>query len=190
MTAASENVAFKNPDGSKVVVAYNRTSSSQNVKIKWGKQSFIQSIPAGAAMTFKWNGTPTRDLVSIKALANNQYVTAENAGASALIANRSSVGGAWETFEKVDLGNGNIALKSLANGKYVASENAGADALIARSTSIGAWETFQVASVSGGITLKAAANGKYVCADNGGASPLIANRTTAGGWETFQLITP
>ncbi|MCZ8522468.1 MULTISPECIES: glycoside hydrolase family 30 beta sandwich domain-containing protein [Paenibacillus] len=181
-----ENVAFKNPDGSKVVVAYNRTSASQNVKIKWGKQAFTSSIPAGAVVTFKWNGTPTRDLVAIKASANGFYVAAENGGSSPLIARSSAVSG-WEMFEKVDLGGGNIALKSLANGRYVTAENAGAGALIARSTSVGGWETFQMSNVSGGVSLKAAANGKFVSADNAGSSPLIANKTSAGTWETFQF---
>ncbi|WP_379128162.1 glycoside hydrolase family 30 beta sandwich domain-containing protein [Paenibacillus sp. sgz500958] len=52
-----KNVAFKNPDGSKVVVAYNSLSSAKNVKIQWGNQSFIVNIPAKSVMTYKWYGT-------------------------------------------------------------------------------------------------------------------------------------
>ncbi|MGV2882049.1 glycoside hydrolase family 30 protein [Paenibacillus taichungensis] len=51
-----KNVAFRNPDGSKVVVAYNSSSSSKNVKIQWGSQSFVVTIPGKSAMTYKWNG--------------------------------------------------------------------------------------------------------------------------------------
>ncbi|MEV5388331.1 hypothetical protein [Streptomyces sp. NPDC052721] len=38
--------------------------------------------------------------MSLLALANGQYVTAENAGASALIANRAAIG-PWEKFTLV-----------------------------------------------------------------------------------------
>jgi len=41
------------------------------------------------------NGT-----VSLLAFVNNRYVTAENAGASALIANRTAIG-TWEQFDLV-----------------------------------------------------------------------------------------
>ncbi|MGG4555435.1 glycoside hydrolase family 30 protein [Paenibacillus humicus] len=52
-----KNVAFKNPDGSKVVVVYNPQSSNQNIKIQWGKQAFTYNIPGKSLMTFKWHGT-------------------------------------------------------------------------------------------------------------------------------------
>ncbi|MFJ2827821.1 glycosyl hydrolase family 95 catalytic domain-containing protein [Streptomyces sp. NPDC087263] len=127
--------------------------------------------------------------VSLLSRANNLYVSAADAGASPLIANRTAVGNA-EAFDRVDLGNGNIALKSRANGKYVTAENAGAEPLIANRDAIGPWETFQETKNSNGtISLKAQANGMYVCADNTGAAPLIANRTAIGLWESFDLIT-
>ena len=52
------DVAFKNPDGSKVVVVHNRGSSSSTFKVRWnGAQSFVYTLPAGATVTFKWSGT-------------------------------------------------------------------------------------------------------------------------------------
>jgi len=51
------NVAFKNPDGTKVVIALNTTTATQSFKIKWGGESFTWSLPAGAVATFKWAGT-------------------------------------------------------------------------------------------------------------------------------------
>jgi glucosylceramidase len=52
------NVAFKNPDKSIAVVAYNNDSlSSRNFKVLWGSKSFTYTIPAGASMTFFWDGT-------------------------------------------------------------------------------------------------------------------------------------
>ena len=107
--------------------------------------------------------------VSLKALANGEYVCADNAGTNALIANRTSVG-QWESFQVVDAGNGNIAFLALANNKYVTAENAGATNLIANRTAVGAWETFtEVDAGNGNIGLLATANGKYVTAENAGA---------------------
>ncbi|MGW5263468.1 fascin domain-containing protein [Microbispora sp. NPDC004025] len=155
-------------------------TANQNAKSLSGTASTLglgSGVPGGS-------GT-----VSLRARANNMYVAADNAGASALIANRTTIGG-WEQFDRVDLGNGNIALKARANGKYVTAENAGAQPLIANRDAIGPWETFQqIRNPDGTISLKAQANGKYVCADNAGASPLIADRTAIGPWESFDLIT-
>jgi hypothetical protein len=127
-------------------------------------------------------------VVSIRARINNQIVTADNAGASPLIANRTAVG-PWEVFDQFDLGEGNIALRAGINTKYVSADNAGASPLIANRTVIGAWETFQlITNTDGSISLKAKANGMYVTAENAGAGALIANRTEIGAWERFDII--
>jgi glucosylceramidase len=53
------NVAFKNPDGSKVVVAHNGGGGSLTFKVRWnGTQSFAYTLPAGATVTFTWTGAP------------------------------------------------------------------------------------------------------------------------------------
>ncbi|MFJ6197411.1 PQQ-dependent sugar dehydrogenase [Micromonospora sp. NPDC092111] len=124
--------------------------------------------------------------VSVRARANGQYVTADNAGGP-LIANRATVG-SWEQFDRVDAGNGNIALRSRANGLYVCADNAGASPLIANRTAIGPWETFQLVTNSDGtVSLRALVNNQIVTAENAGASPLIANRAAIGLWEKFDL---
>jgi glucose/arabinose dehydrogenase len=134
-------------------------------------------------------GPPPGPQISLRARVNTRYVTAENAGASALIANRIAVD-YWEKFDVVDAGGGFIALRSLANGKYVTAENAGASALIANRSVVGAWEKFQVVNnADGSVSLKANANGKYVTAENAGALPLIANRSVIGPWEEFDQAT-
>ncbi len=52
------DVAFKNPDGSKVVVVHNGGSSTNTFKVRWNSvQSFVYTLPAGATVTFKWSGT-------------------------------------------------------------------------------------------------------------------------------------
>jgi hypothetical protein len=120
--------------------------------------------------------------VSLKAMANNKYVTA---GANPLIANSTTVGAAQQ-YAVVDAGGGNIALRALANNMYVCAENAGASSLIANRTAVGAWETFtEIDAGNGNSALLAMADNRFVCAENAGASALIANRAAIGSWETF-----
>jgi beta-glucosidase len=131
---------------------------------------------------------PPTQVVSFRAHANGDYVTADNAGASPLIANRTAIG-PWETFDMINEGNGTIALRAHANGEYVCADNAGASPLIANRTTVGQWETFGlIHNADGSISLQAKANNDYVTADNAGASALIANRTAIGPWEEFDLI--
>jgi glucosylceramidase len=52
------NVAWKNPDGSKALIAYNDTASAQSVKVVWGNQSFTYTLPTKTSATFTWAGTP------------------------------------------------------------------------------------------------------------------------------------
>jgi len=51
------NVAWLNPDGSKALIAYNASGSTQNLHVVWGSQSFTYSLPARTSATFTWSGT-------------------------------------------------------------------------------------------------------------------------------------
>jgi type 1 glutamine amidotransferase len=141
-------------------------------------------LPADCSVT----GPPPPPVVSLRAHANGKIVTADNAGSSPLIANRTAIG-PWEQFDEIDEGNGNIALRAHANGMYVCADNAGANPLIANRTAVGGWETFTlIHNADGSVSLRALANSHYVTAENAGAAALIANRTAIGGWEEFDLI--
>jgi glucosylceramidase len=50
------NVAWINPDGSKALVAYNASGTTQTVHVVWGGQSFNYSLPARTSATFTWSG--------------------------------------------------------------------------------------------------------------------------------------
>jgi glucosylceramidase len=54
--SAIASVAFKNPDGSKALVAFNNANTSHTFQVQWGMQSFSYSLPAFAAATFTWSG--------------------------------------------------------------------------------------------------------------------------------------
>ncbi|MFI0938166.1 fascin domain-containing protein [Streptomyces sp. NPDC021020] len=139
----------------------------------------------GGGGTSPGNGS----VISLRAHANGDYVTAEDAGASPLIANRTAIG-QWEQFDEIDAGGGYIALRAHANNKYVTADNAGAAPLLAKVDAVGTWEQFQlIHNGDGSVSLKARVNGDYVTAENAGAAALIANRTAIGPWEEFDLIT-
>ncbi|MBP2473339.1 glucosylceramidase [Crossiella equi] len=57
-TAAVSNVAWRNPDGSKALIAYNTSGANQNVRVNWGGQSFTYDLPARTTATFTWSGQP------------------------------------------------------------------------------------------------------------------------------------
>ena len=133
-------------------------------------------------------GATTTPVVSLRAHANGNIVTADNAGADPLIANRTAIG-AWEEFDLITNPDGSISLRAHANNQIVTADNAGAAPLIANRTAIGTWEEFDlITNPDGSVSLRAHANGDIVTADNAGADPLIANRTAIGTWEEFDLI--
>ena len=188
------NVAWLNPDGSKALVAYNETTSTQSVKIVWGNESFTYNLPGSTSATFTWSGTQgtggsgTSGVISLRAHANGDYVTADNAGTSPLIANRTAIG-TWEEFDLINNADGSISFRAHANNDIVTAENAGASSLIANRTAIGGWEEFDlIHNADGSVSFRAHANGDIVTAENAGASALIANRTAIGTWEEFDLI--
>ncbi|GAA3692856.1 ricin-type beta-trefoil lectin domain protein [Nonomuraea antimicrobica] len=53
-----QNVAYRNPDGSKALIAHNGGTSAQSVRVNWGGQSFVHTLPARTTATFTWSGTP------------------------------------------------------------------------------------------------------------------------------------
>lgn len=185
-----QNVAFKNSDGSKVLIALNTGSSSTSFKIKWGAESFIYTLAAGAVATFKWIGTqssgsgssgaPIGQTITLKGF-NNLYVSSEN-GTQAMNCNRTSPS-AWEQFLVVDAGSGKVALQSM--GKYVSSEN-GTQAITCNRTTYGDWEKFDwILTADGKVTLRGN-NGKYVSSENG-TQAMTCTRATASGWEAFGI---
>jgi len=52
------NVAWKNPDGSKALIAYNSGTGNQSVRVNWGNSSFTYPLPGHTSATFTWSGTP------------------------------------------------------------------------------------------------------------------------------------
>lgn len=58
------NVAWKNLDGSKALVAYNASGSSQDIQVNCGDESFSYTLPAQTSATFTWGGTQASAVAS------------------------------------------------------------------------------------------------------------------------------
>jgi hypothetical protein len=172
-------------DGDYTGSSWTFTSDQANLA-NTGNDNTISSFKITGSST--GGGTTTPGVISLKAHANSQYVCAENAGAAALIANRTAIG-SWESFDLSNNSDGSISLKAHANSLYVTAPNSGTSSLIASGTSIGAAQEFDLINNSdGSVSLRAHANSQYVTAENAGAAALIANRAAIGSWEEFDLI--
>ncbi|MFE1338368.1 lectin [Streptomyces sp. NPDC058733] len=55
-SAAVPNVAWRNPDGSKALIAYNSAATPRTVTINWGGQHATYSLPGKTSATFTWSG--------------------------------------------------------------------------------------------------------------------------------------
>ena len=55
-----DNVAFLNPDGTRVLVAYNHSPAPITFGVSWSYRQFAYTLPAGATVTFRWSGTEPR----------------------------------------------------------------------------------------------------------------------------------
>jgi len=51
------SAAFVNPDGTKVVVAYNEDPAANAFQVQWGTQAFTYTLPSLSGATFTWSGT-------------------------------------------------------------------------------------------------------------------------------------
>ncbi|MEU7865338.1 PKD domain-containing protein [Dactylosporangium sp. NPDC049140] len=121
--------------------------------------------------------------LSLMALSNARYVSAEAAGAQPMVANRT-VSGDWEKFDLLDIGNGDVALLPLVRGIVVSLDGSGR--LVANGGAIDSPQIrFQlIPGADGTFALRSRATGKYVSGNNGTA-PLTADRDVLGPWEQF-----
>ncbi|MDQ2760006.1 MAG: glucosylceramidase [Actinomycetota bacterium] len=56
VTSGLDDVAFLNPDGSRVLLAYDNSSSAISFAVQWRGQSLTYTLAAKAMVTLKWRG--------------------------------------------------------------------------------------------------------------------------------------
>jgi hypothetical protein len=156
-----------NGSGSGVVVS-STTAATINVPVTSGQSYLVEQVgsPTTSLPYAQVSGSPATaakhlgnvqigldagsgttpgngSVVSLRAHANGDYVTADNAGAAPMLAKVDSFG-TWEQFQLIHNTDGSISLQSRINNDYVTADNAGADPLIANRTAIGPWEEFDL----------------------------------------------
>lgn len=76
-------MAFKNPDGSKVLVLANLVNEAQEVKVQWGEQSFRYTLLPESMATMTWNGNQVGNAASPiwfnNLESNNNFAAGEGA---------------------------------------------------------------------------------------------------------------
>jgi glucosylceramidase len=55
VSAGLDDVAFLNPDGSRVLVAYDKSASPATFAVQWHGRTFTDTLPARAMVTLVWN---------------------------------------------------------------------------------------------------------------------------------------
>ena len=179
-----ENVAFKNPDGSKVLVVINAGSASNTFKVRWGGQSFSYTLPAGAVATFKWSGTagptntpaPTSTSTTVPTRSAFTQIEAEsyNSQVGTQLETTSDTGGGQDVgftdssdylvFNNIDFGSGaNSVQLRLASGatfsgsvEFRLGSPIGALIGTVSTSSTGGWQVWQTntGTISGANGLK------------------------------------
>ncbi|MWC26905.1 S-layer homology domain-containing protein [Paenibacillus sp. MMS18-CY102] len=114
-----EDVAFKNVDGSKVLVALNSSKQAKAFKVRWGSQSFTYTLEAGAVASFVWEGTQQGDVLAnpyskleaedFDSMNDVQTAITPDAGGGKAVGQTSE--GSYIAFNNVEFVNGTASLK-------------------------------------------------------------------------------
>ncbi len=78
-------VAYRNPDGSDVLVAHNAGAERRTFEVAWGRSSFSYALEPGAAATFMWSGRQQAPTPGFDALARSVDVTFGNPDGSSVL---------------------------------------------------------------------------------------------------------
>jgi glucosylceramidase len=198
------NVAFKNADGSKVLVVYNQNGASAAFAVKWGNESFSYTLPATSIATFKWSGAQagataipatTRLLASAyEDTKSTRPETTTDAGGGQDIGFTSN--GSYVMYKNVDLSGVSSVSARVANGGAATSIELRADSatgtLLATVAvnGTGGWQnwTTNTASLSGAtglhdlyIVFRGSANLNWVQLGGTSQSNLLSNAGLENG---------
>jgi glucosylceramidase len=163
-TPTIASVAFLNPNGSTVLVAYNNSSSASTFPVQWGGQSFSYSLPAQAAVTFSWSGTPSGATVPVAATAQVQGASFYSESGLQAEDTTDSTGvydlgylvpGAYTVYKNVDFGVSvsGVSVRAASGGNGGTAEfhlDGVAGPLVATATLpfTGSWETWETVAAS------------------------------------------
>ena len=168
--AGVDSVAFVNPDGSKVLVAFNDTGSTTTFQVRWGNQSLLYSLASYCGATFTWTGTQSGGYTVnpanlIEASSFNSIQGLQTEQSSDTLGGYDlgfASGGSYAGYQNVDLATGftNVIARLASDGSGGTLEfhedNPTGPLLSSLTIPItGGWQTWQsvTGSVSGGSGL-------------------------------------
>ena len=108
------SAAFLNSDGSKALVAFNDSASTQSFSVQWGNQSFAYTLPSLAGATFTWIGTQTGSY-AIAAQSQIQASSFAGTGGKNTLGDNTTFGLQTETTSDTD---GGYDVGFSSNGDY------------------------------------------------------------------------
>jgi glucosylceramidase len=143
--------AFLNPDGSKSLVAFNDSASTQSFSIQWGTQSFAYTLPSLAGATFTWTGV--QGSYTTPATSQIQASSFKSTGGNNTLGDNTTFGLQTETTSDT---NGGYDLGFSSDGDYAVYTNvdfgagvSGVSARLACAGNCGGPLEFHLDSVSG-----------------------------------------
>jgi len=164
-----------------------QNDSSSTIATKWSRFATSNFQAQNAFINVFGTYTQSPGWSSLRSMANNQFVSADNAGNSPLIANRGSAQG-WETFQIISNPDGTVSLASAANFRYVTADLNNGGRLIAAARGVLGWEKFSLVNNGDGtFSLRSTATNQFVSADLNQGGVLFANRATIGAWEKLVI---
>jgi glucosylceramidase len=171
------SAAFLNLDGSKALVAFNDSASTQGFSVQWGTQSFAYTLPSLAGATFAWSSAQSG---SYKTPANLQIQASSfnSTGGKNVLGDNTTFGLETETTSDT---NGGYDLGFSSDGDYAVYKNvdfgtgvAGVSARVACNGNCGGALEFHLDSVSGtlaaSVTIPATAGWQTWSTANASAS--------------------
>jgi len=146
------SAAFLNTDGSKALVAYNDSASTQSFSVQWGTQSFAYTLPSLAGATFTWT-SPQTGSYTTPATSQIQASSFNTTGGTHILGDNTTFGLQTESTSDT---NGGYDLGYSSDGDYVVYKNvdfgagvSGVSARLACNGNCGGALEFHLDSVTG-----------------------------------------
>jgi hypothetical protein len=153
--------AFLNPDGTRVLIAFNDLPSSNAFQVRWNSKAFAYTLPANSGATFVWSGSVSGQSST---LATSQIFASSFSGVSGL------------QTEACSDATGGLNLGYAESGDFAYYRNVAFPARLEKVVA-------RVASASDGGTIEFRLDSA--------TGPLAGTITipATGGWQTWQTVT-
>jgi glucosylceramidase len=146
--------AFRNLDGSKALIAFNDSASTQSFSLQWGNQSLAYTLPSLAGATFAWAGAQTGSYTS-PATSQIQASSFNTTGGKNVLGDNATFGLQTESTSDT---NGGYDLGFSSGGDYAVYKNVdfgngvnGVSARLACAGNCGGTLEFHLDSVNGAL---------------------------------------